>query len=125
MNPKKDSFIINRIKSLSFALNGIIILIKTENSIKTHLFISILVIFCGLYFQISIIEWILQTICIGVVLLTESLNTAIERIANFVNPDYNKDIGLIKDIGAGAVVFTVIMSAIVGILIYLPILISL
>ena len=124
MKETKDSFIVNRIKSISFAFKGLGILIKSENSIKTQIFISLLMTICGFTFKISITEWALQIICIGAVLLTESLNTAVEKIANFIHPDYHKKIGVIKDVAAGAVAFAAIMSIIIACLIYVPIIIS-
>jgi len=124
MKETKDSFIVNRIKSVSFAFKGLGILIKSENSIKTQIFISLLMTICGFTFKISITEWALQIICIGAVLLTESLNTAVEKIANFIHPDYHKKIGVIKDVAAGAVAFAAIMSIIIACLIYVPIIIS-
>lgn len=125
MKQKKDNFIVNRIKSISFARKGMLILIKSENSIKTQLFISLLMIVCGIIFNLSITEWALQIICMGTVLLAESLNTAVEKIANFIHPDYHEKIGVIKDVAAGAVAFAAIMAIVVGLLIYLPKIISL
>ena len=49
-----------------------------------------------------------------------SLNTSIEKICDFINPNFNKKIGLIKDIGAGAVSFAVISSLIILTIIYYP-----
>ena len=120
MTQKKDSFIVNRIKSISFAFKGLVILIKTENSIKAQLFFGLLTTIFGFIFDISTTEWALQIICIGAVLLAESLNTAIEKIANFIHPDYHKKIGVIKDVAAGAVAFAAIMAIIVACLIYIP-----
>lgn len=117
---KKESFIVNRIKSISFAFKGLVLLIKTENSIKTQITISILMTIIGFIFQISTIEWALQIICIGAVLLAESLNTAVEKIADFIHPDFHKKIGVIKDVAAGAVAFAAIMAIIVACLIYIP-----
>lgn len=124
MTKKKDNFIVNRIKSIGFAIKGILILIKTENSIKTQIAISLLITICGFIFDISPTEWALQTISIGVVLTAEAINTAVEKIANFIHPDYNKNIGIIKDVAAGAVAFAAITAAIVSLLIYIPKLIA-
>ena len=52
------------------------------------------------------------------VLSAEIFNTAVEKICDIVQPDFDKRIGFIKDIAAGAVVLTVIAAVIVGILVY-------
>jgi len=118
-NPN-DSFFVDRVKSMNYALKGLWILITTENSIKTHIIISISLIILGFVVKISTVEWALQLLAIALVLVTESLNTVIEKTANFIHPDFNKKIGNIKDISAGAVAFAMLFSIIVELIIYLP-----
>lgn len=120
MKNPKDGFIIGRIKSLKFALKGMWILITTEDSIKAQLFCAIIATIMGFYFKISTTEWALQFIIIGLVLVAEAANTAIEEVADFIHPDYHKKIGLIKDIAAGAPSFAALISLIVAGFIYVP-----
>ena len=80
----KESFVRNRIRSVGFALKGALLLIKTEASIKAQVFITLIVTACGFYFGISTTEWILQIFAIALVLGIESLNTAIEKLADYV-----------------------------------------
>ncbi|WP_152287651.1 diacylglycerol kinase family protein [Flavicella marina] len=120
MKKEKDSFVLNRIKSISFAFKGLWLLLKSEKSIKTQIAISILMTICGFVFNITHQEWMIQILCIGIVLVAESLNTAIEKIANFVHPDFHEKIGVIKDVAAGAVAFAAIIAIVEGLLIYIP-----
>lgn len=120
MNRTKESFIKNRLKSIGYSLKGIWILIKTESSIKIQLFVAVIVIFIGFLVGLSILEWIAQCIAIGLVLVAEALNTSIEKIADFIHPEYNKNIGSIKDIGAGAAGIAAIISLVIAALIYIP-----
>jgi diacylglycerol kinase (ATP) len=92
----------------------------TEDSIKAQLFFALIAIFLGFYFNISATEWIIQFILIGMVLVAEALNTAIEKMADFIHPDYHKKIGFIKDIAAGGPIFAAITSLIVASIIYIP-----
>jgi len=117
---KKEPFLINRIRSIGYAFKGMLILVKTEASIKIQLFIAILVTFAGFYFEISKTEWLVQFIMIGMVLSIEGVNTAIEYIADFVHPEHHHKIGLIKDIAAGAVFIASIFAVIVAAIIYFP-----
>lgn len=116
----KEPFIINRIKSVGYALKGLLILLKTEASIKIQFVIGLVVTAAGFYFDISNTEWILQLICIGMVMGIEGLNTAIEKLSDYIQPEFDEKIGLIKDISAGAVMAVSIVSAIAGCIIYLP-----
>ncbi|MAB49280.1 MULTISPECIES: diacylglycerol kinase [Winogradskyella] len=120
MQQNKEPFIINRIKSVGFAFKGMLILIKTEASIKIQFFIAIVVTIAGFYFNISTTEWMFQTAMIGLVMSIEGVNTAVEYIADFIHPDHHPKIGLIKDISAGAVFIASIVAVIVAGIIYLP-----
>ena len=117
---EKDSFIIGRIKSFKYALVGVFKLITTEHSIMVQSSLGLLAVILGFYFDISATEWMLQILAIGLVLSIEGLNTAVEKIADFIHPDFNNKIGFIKDIAAGAVTFAALAALAVGALIYLP-----
>ena len=111
---------VERIRSIKFSLRGIWFLISTESSIKAQLFIVLLILLAGFYFNISTIEWLIQTLAIGLVLVAESLNTGIEKLADFVHPDYHKKIGFIKDVSAGSSGIAAIISLIIAGIIYIP-----
>ncbi len=117
---KKESFIKNRLKGISYASKGAWLLIKNEASIKVQIVIAILVTIAGFYFKISTTEWVLQTLTIAIVLSAEGLNTAIEEIADFIHPKHHPKIGYIKDVAAGAVFFTAIAALIIAGIIYIP-----
>ena len=95
-------------------------MITTENSIKVQVFIALISIALGFYLDISALEWLAQILVIGLVLVAESLNTGIEKLSDFVHPDYHKKIGIIKDISAGAAGIAAIISLIVAGIIYFP-----
>lgn len=116
----KESFLKNRLKSVGFALHGAALLIRTEASIKIQVFIAIVMTIAGFYFEISNTEWILQILTIAMILGAEGLNTAIEKIADYIQPEFDEKIGFIKDIAAGAVMLVSIAATIVGFIIYLP-----
>lgn len=120
MKNPKDGFIKGRIRSIRFAVRGMFLLMKTEDSIKVQLFVAALVTGAGFYFDISSVEWMFQIVVIGLVLVAESLNTAIEKMSDFVHPNYHEKIGFIKDISAGASSFAAVISLIVAGFIYIP-----
>jgi diacylglycerol kinase (ATP) len=120
MNNHDLGFFMGRFRSLKFAIRGAWLLITTEHSIMVQVFIGISVSILGWILDISSIEWILQIFAIGMVLVAESLNTAIEKLCDFIHPDYHKKIGFIKDISAGAVALAAISAIVIGLIIYLP-----
>lgn len=120
MPQTKDSFLVNRLKSVKYAFDGALYLCKTESSIKIQLVISLIVTLAGWYFNISKTEWLFQIAMVGLVMSMEGINTAIEYIADFVHPDLHSSIGRIKDIAAGAVFIASVASVLVAIIIYYP-----
>lgn len=118
--PKKESFLINRLKSIHYAYKGAWLLLKTEASIKIQFAIAILMTIAGFYFNISTTEWMIQIMAIGLVISIEGLNTAVEAIADFIHPEHHSKIGFLKDIAAGAVFIASLAAIFVGIIIYAP-----
>jgi diacylglycerol kinase (ATP) len=117
---KDNTFFTGRFKSMGFAAKGAFKLLTTEHSIMVQSFLAVLLIVAGFYFDISHEEWLVQTLAIGLVLGIEGLNTAAEKIADFIHPDYHERIGFIKDIAAGAVFFAAMTAIAVGCIIYIP-----
>ena len=117
---KNESLLKNRIKSIGYAFNGAVFLLKTESSIQIQTIIAMLVTFMGFYFEISKTEWLFQIISIGLVISTEALNTAIEGVADFIHPEHHKKIGIIKDVAAGAVFIASFFALLTGVIIYYP-----
>lgn len=95
-------------------------MITTEHSIMVQSTIAVLITIAGFYFNISHEEWLFQTLAIGLVLSIEGLNTAVEKVADFIHPEYHAKIGFIKDIAAGAVFFAAITAIAIGLMIYIP-----
>ena len=108
------------IKSFGFAIKGIRLVFASEANIQIHLVISALVIICGFIFSISITEWLLCMLCMGVVIGLEMMNTAIEQLVDLVSPEKNPLAGKVKDIAAGAVLITVFFSVLIGLIIFIP-----
>ena len=114
------SFFSGRLKSMVFALKGAFKLITTEHSVMVQTTIAFLLIIAGFYFDISREEWMFQTLAIGLVLSVEGINTAVEKVADFIHPEYHEKIGFIKDIAAGAVFFAAMTAIAIGCFIYIP-----
>lgn len=117
---KDNSFLTGRLKSVGFAVKGALKLITTEHSVMVQSSVGVLAIIAGFYFDIDRYEWMLQILAFGLVLGIESLNTAVEKIADFIHPEFHEKIGFIKDIAAGAVMFAATAAIAVLLLIYVP-----
>ncbi|WP_224483090.1 diacylglycerol kinase family protein [Robertkochia aurantiaca] len=113
-------FLLKRLKSIRYASKGAYLLLKTEPSIQIQFVIGILVTIAGFVFEISAVEWMIQVLVIAAIMSVEGLNTAVEKIADFIHPDPDINIGFIKDIAAGAVFIIAMAAVVIGLIIYVP-----
>lgn len=107
-------------RSFMFALQGIRHVFGTEANMKIHLVFTFLVIACGVFFKISDVEWMFCLLSFGLVISMEMINTAIEKMVDYLSPDFNAIAGNIKDIAAGAVLISAIFAALTGLIIFVP-----
>ena len=107
-------------KSFGFALNGLRIVVQEQNNARIHVLVALGAIIAGILLKNSPGEWIAICFAIGMVLISEIFNSAIEYVADFVSPDYHPLIKKIKDLSAGAVLISAVIAVIIGIIIYLP-----
>ena len=106
--------------SFKYAFEGIIEAWKTEQNLKIHFVIMALVIVAGFIFKISAMEWIVCLLLFAIVISLELINTAIETTVDIAMPEINEKAKYAKDIAAGAVLFSAMISVIVGLIIFLP-----
>jgi len=109
-----------RIRSFGYAGKGIRVVFSTEPNMKIHFVVAILVVVFGFVFSISITEWIMCLLCIGLVFGMEMMNTAIENVVDLASPKLHPLAGKAKDIAAGGVLICAIISVIIGLLIFAP-----
>ncbi|MEQ8303475.1 MAG: diacylglycerol kinase family protein [Cyclobacteriaceae bacterium] len=113
-----------RLKSFTFAFAGLRALFFNEDNAWIHLGAAIASIVLGFYFQISAYEWMVVVFAIGFVFSMEIVNTAIERLADFATQEIDDRIKTIKDLSAAAVLVSAITALAIGLLVFLPKLIS-
>ena len=116
----KKFSIAQRIKSFGHAARGIGVAFKTQHNIRIHAAAVIIVGTAGIFFKLSLLEWGLVVMAVGLVLVSEMMNTAIEALVDLVSPSYHEKAGLIKDIAAGAVMIAAVISVIIGLVVFVP-----
>ena len=102
------------------ALEGIIYTFNTEMNFRVHLLATTIVLLGCFILEASILEVIICLILIGLVIAFELMNTVVEVIVDMVEPKYNPLAKVAKDTAAGAVLVMAIISALIGIIIFLP-----
>jgi len=107
-------------KSFLYAIRGLIKTFKEEQNLRIQSVAGIVVIFLGFYFKVSSIEWVILILIIGLVLLMELANSAVERVTDVLKPRINNYVKEIKDIMAAAVMLASIVAVVIGLIIFIP-----
>lgn len=121
-----SNYVNNRLKSFKYAFQSIVTLFRETPNANIHLVLAILAVLLGFILSISPVEWIAICIVIGLVFALEAVNTALENLSDFAcNKEIHPVIKKAKDLGAAAVLLAAIAAFIVGLIVFLPKLISL
>lgn len=110
--------------SFKYAFEGILQAYVGEQNLKIHTIIAILVIIFGFILKISYTEWLVCLILIGLVLMAEFFNTSIEYLVDLASPEVHPLAKATKDTASAGVLMMAIISAIIGLIIFVPKLIS-
>lgn len=110
--------------SFKYAFEGIFQAYVGEQNLKIHTVIAILVIIFGFILKISYTEWLVCLVLIGLVLMAEFFNTSIEYLVDLASPEIHPLAKATKDTASAGVLMMAIISAIIGLIIFVPKLIS-
>lgn len=110
----------SRLRSFKFAIRGFASLLMYEHNSRIHLIAASIVIIMGFIFKISLIEWCLLIMIIGLVFFSELINSSLEAISDVVKPEWNENIMKAKDYAAASVLVTAVISVFIGGLIFIP-----
>jgi diacylglycerol kinase len=111
--------------SVKNCLDGISYVTKNEKNFKREIALGIIALTLSYILKIDKIEFIIVLTMICLVLTTEIINTAIERAVDLVTKEYHELARIAKDVSAGSVLVTSIFSLIIGIIIFIPKIITL
>lgn len=115
----------NILESFKYGFLGLFETIKRERNIKIAFFLIILGSIISWFLELSMMEWVVVILMSVIVVSLEMMNTAIEAVVDMVMPNIHPLAKLAKDTAAGAVVLSVVVAFIIGLIIYLPKLIAL
>lgn len=108
------------ISSFVHAFRGLGLLFSSERNAQIHLFALVIVITLGFILKISTFEWIAILLCSALVISLEAINSALERMCDEIDPNFNPKIKDIKDLAAAAVLWSSLIAIGVAAIIFLP-----
>jgi len=117
--------ITGRMKAVRYAINGVLVMLRSQQNAWIHALATIIVSALGLYFKLTRSEWCWIILAIVVVWTAEALNTALEFLTDAASPDYHPLVQKAKDVAAGAVLISAVGAALIGMIIIGPYLLRL
>lgn len=113
-------YIVGRQPAFEHAFHGLTHVILTQHNARIHLVMTILVVVSGLLLKLDAWEWAIIIIAIGLVWVTEIINTALEALVDLVTQQYHPLAKIAKDTSAAAVLFASIIAVLLGIVVFMP-----
>jgi diacylglycerol kinase len=120
IDTKEEFSLLKRAQSFTHASRGLVLFLRTTHNAWVHLFIFAIALGLGLFFGITLTQWMMLIFAGGFVLVSEAFNTAIEIDIDLTSPEYHPYARDTKDVAAAAVLISAITAAIIGLLIFVP-----
>jgi len=115
-----ESYFKARLRSIRIAMEGVRQVFITQQNARVHVLAALIVFAGGLLFKLSGLEWAVLLLVVGFVWAAEILNTAVEDVVDLVSSANTPAAKRIKDISAGAVLISAVISILVGLIIFGP-----
>jgi diacylglycerol kinase len=113
------------IAGFRYAFSGLRYALRTQRNARVHVCIAILAILMGIILHISAVEFAMIFIAITGVFIAEMFNTVFELCIDLASPDYHPLAKIAKDVAAGAVLLSAMLSVVIGLFVFVPHLLNL
>jgi diacylglycerol kinase len=117
---KKQKGIKKFFHSFTYPIKGLKYAYRNEQNLAFDVGIALIVVIAGFLFKVSINEWAMLALTIGMVISLELVNTAIEAVVDLVTEEYHPLAKVAKDTSAAAVFIFSIAAAVVGLIVFIP-----
>lgn len=117
---KKERGLKKFINSFTYPIKGLKYAYRNEQNLTVDVGIAAIVVIFGIILKVSLVEWAILFLTIGLVIACELINTAIEAVVDLVTEDYHPLAKVAKDTSAAAVFVFAIVAILVGMIIFLP-----
>ena len=100
------------------AFRGLARAVRTQSSFAVHLVMAATVVAAGAFFRVSAQEWCLLALAIGLVLMAEIFNTAIESLARAPGSRRHPRLRDALDMASAAVLLAAMTAAVIGMIVF-------
>ncbi len=116
MTSQKEDLIKRIITKFKFAFTGLLYGVQRDKSIQIQTGLALIAIVMGFILHFSVIEWSIWLLCVALVLGFEYLNSALEQVLDYVQPQAHPVIKIAKDLSAAAVLIMSLVSLVIALL---------
>src|SRR5947209_2897796 len=118
-NPHKSEWS-KFIAGFGYAFTGLWYALRTQRNVRVHVTVAIIVIVTGIFLHLSPVEFAMLFVAITGVFIAEIFNTVFELCIDLASPNYHPLAKIAKDMAAGAVLLSAMLSVIIGVFVLGP-----
>lgn len=107
-------------KSLKHALNGLKTAWQTQNNFRWHVLAFVVVLLVGYWVRLERLEWASVLLVSALVIMSELINTIIEKLVDLAKPSVHIYAKMVKDVSASVTLIVAVTAVIIGLIIFLP-----
>ena len=108
------------ISSIKNSWNGLKVAYKNEQSMYIHLVCTVILLVLSFLLNISLTQWLIIIAIIGLTLVVELINTAIESTVDLVTKEFHPLAKVAKDTASAAEFVLIIASTVIALMIFIP-----
>jgi diacylglycerol kinase (ATP) len=108
------------VRSFGYAFEGLAAVLRTQPNFSVHLAAAVVALGLGVWLRLSSVELAVLVLTCTLVLVVESINTALEAMCDLVSLEYHPLIKRAKDVSAAAVLMSALAAVLVALLLFLP-----
>jgi diacylglycerol kinase len=107
-------------RSFQVAWDGLTDALRLDRNLRIHAGATVVVAGAGWWCELSGIEWAVVVLTVGLVWVSELINTAVEAVVDLASPEHHELARIAKDVASAAVLVAAITAVIVAVLIFGP-----
>jgi diacylglycerol kinase (ATP) len=108
------------VRSFGYAFEGLATIVRTQPNFWVHVAAACIALVLGVLLRLSEVELALIVLSIGLVLVVESVNTAVETMCDLISPGHDPLVKRAKDISAASVLIAAVAALALGLLVFVP-----
>ena len=108
------------LRTFKYSMQGLAYAYKNEQSMWIHAIGTVITVIIGIICKLSLTEWAIVLIALGVILASELINTAIEAAVDLCTLEIHPLAKIAKDCGSASTFVLTIAAVVVCLFVFIP-----